>query len=99
MKLYAENQDHLLTRACCLRRSETSFGFCFLKEFMLKKFDRLKKKFGEASPYEVLQLLVEKELMQPEAMQRARKFATFTEPAQLSLKLGTMGKDNKTDFL
>jgi hypothetical protein len=43
-----------------------------LKEFMLKKFDRLKKKYGEASPFEVIQILVEKELMQPEAMQRSR---------------------------
>jgi hypothetical protein len=46
-----------------------------LKEFMLKKFDRLKKKFGEVSNYEVLQILVEKELMQPEAMQRSRKIS------------------------
>jgi predicted restriction endonuclease len=43
-----------------------------LKEFMLKKFDRLKKKYGDISNYEIIQILLEKELKAPGVLQRLR---------------------------
>ena len=43
-----------------------------LKEYMLEKFDRLRKKYGDLSTYELLEIILEKELKKPEAPKRDR---------------------------
>jgi hypothetical protein len=62
-------------KTACWRALVASGGLKPHSVSVLKKFDRLKKKFGEVSPYEIIQILVEKELMQPEAMQRSREIS------------------------
>ncbi len=43
-----------------------------LNELMLKDFDRLRKRYGDLSTYELLRILLEKELRAPIAKQRGR---------------------------
>jgi hypothetical protein len=43
-----------------------------LKEYLLNKFDRVRPKFGEVSNYEILEILLEKELNAPVAKRRGR---------------------------
>ncbi len=43
-----------------------------LPEFMLKKFDKLREKYGDLSTYELISILLEKELAAPTAMQSVR---------------------------
>ena len=43
-----------------------------LKEYMLNKFDRLRKKYGDLSTLELIEVMVEKELKDPGKVQRYR---------------------------
>jgi hypothetical protein len=46
-----------------------------LSEFMLLKFDRLRKVYGDLSTHELIQIMLEKELSAPGKVQRVRKTA------------------------
>ena len=44
-----------------------------LKEYMINKFDRLRKKYGDLSSLELIEIMLEKELKAPNKLQRLRK--------------------------
>ena len=44
-----------------------------LKDYMMDKFDRLRKKYGDLSTLELIEIMLEKELKHPGQMQRERK--------------------------
>lgn len=43
-----------------------------LNEFMINKFDKLRKKYGDLSTHELIEIMLEKELKAPEQVQRGR---------------------------
>jgi hypothetical protein len=67
-----------------------------LQEHMIKKFDKLRKIYGDLSSYELLSILLEKELNAPSKMQRVRPYKAKNSrsiPKQVKAKVYT-GKCN-----
>jgi hypothetical protein len=63
-----------------------------LQEHMIKKFDKLRKIYGDLSSYELLSILLEKELCVPGKVQRVRKCSVRNSrsiPKQVKAKVYT----------